>query len=169
MKMIAVVLACLVTSLLSACATPAAPGAPVSPAATLATAQATLTAVTAKISNQCIVVKPFLSSMVIMNAGNQAALDDLTVASNDIGKVCNLAAAIPTAQSSFTVADLSNAVNAGVPALLRAIGASTLPQDQKTLAQLAVTAAQLALSEALQQVYVPAAPAPVAASAPLAA
>jgi len=158
MKMIAVVLACVVTSLLCACAAPTA----VTPASAAA-AIANLQTQTAK---QCVVIQPFLSSMTIMNQSNPAAVADLKTASDTVGKVCAAFAPTSGAAATFSLTDIQAAVNTGVPALLKVVGASSLSPDQKTAAQLAITAAQLAISEALSNVA-PAATAP--ASVPLAA
>ncbi len=143
-RVFAALAACIVALALSACAAqPIAPVTPASAAAAIAAAKTT-------IGNQCVALGPLLSSATIMNASNPAAVADLNTASDAFGKVCVLAASTPTIQASFTVGDLSTAINAGVPALLRAIGTSTLTPQNKTAAQLAITAAQLALSEALE-------------------
>lgn len=157
MKMIAVVLACLVTSVLSACA---------SGPVTQASAAAAIANLQTQTAKQCVVIQPLLASMIVMNQSNAAAVDDLNIASSTIGKVCAAVAPSSGAPATFSLSDIQTAVNAGVPALLKVVAASSLSPDQKTAAQLAITAAQLAISEALSNVT-PSAPA--AASAAIAA
>jgi hypothetical protein len=154
MKMIAVVLACLVTSLLSACA---APGTPQTAAQLLATVHADIT-------NACNVAGPSLDSIKSMEPGltsDQAAIVD---------KVYTDVTAFCSARSTISVASITDFANTAIPAGLKLVNASSLSQDDKTLIAIGVVALQASLNAALAQ-YNSALPAavPTAASTPLAA
>lgn len=150
MKMIAVVLACLVTSFLSACAST---GTTQTPAQILANFHV-------QVVKACAVAQPTLLSLQAMSA--QLTTDqqaDLAKASEVITMVCSA----PTP----AITSVQDLVNVAVPAAIKIIAASSMKDADKTTAEIALTAASIAVSAALAQ-YVTA-PAAVPASAPVAA
>jgi len=153
MKMIAVVLACLVTSLLSACGTTGTPQ----------TAAQLLATVHTDITTACTVAGPTLASIQTMESGltaDQAAIVD---------KVYTDATAFCSARSTISVASIADFANTAIPAGLKLVNASSLSTDDKTLIAIGVMALQASLNAALAQ-YNSALPAavPTAASAPAA-
>jgi hypothetical protein len=150
MKMIAVVLACLVTSFLSACATPATTQTPAQILANFHT----------QVTKACAVAQPTLLSLQAMSSQLTVAQQaDLAKASEVITTVCSA----PTP----AITSVQDLVNVAVPAAIKIIAASPMKDADKTTAEIALTAASIAVSAALAQyVTVPAAAsAPVAASA----
>lgn len=148
MKMIAVVLACLVTSFLSACAST---GATQTPAQILANFQT-------QVTKACAVASPTLLSLQAMSSqltvGQQT---DLAKASEVVTAVCSAPAPAINSVQDF--------VNVAVPAAIKIIAASPMKDADKTTAEIALTAASIAVSAALAQ-YVTA---PAVASPPVAA
>lgn len=150
MKLIAVVLACAVTSFLSACASP---GTTQTPAQILASFQT-------QVTKACAVAQPTLLSLQAMSA--QLTVEqqaDLARASKVITMVCSA----PTP----AITSVQDLVNVAVPAAIKIIAASSMKDADKTTAEIALTAASIAVSAALAQ-YVTA-PAAAPASAPVAA
>jgi hypothetical protein len=87
----------------------------------------------------------------------------LSTASDKVNAACTALASSST--TPFSTADVTALVNEGVPALIKVIDASKWTTDQKSAAEIALTAAQLAVSTALADyVAAPPASAPVAAS-----
>jgi hypothetical protein len=138
MKITAVVLACFVTSVLAACATPATP------------AQA-VAALQSQVVKQCTIVQPFIVSMQAMQPQLSAdAQTQLAAASTDIAKVCAFASAPASATPvTFSLADVSTLVNSAFPSLIKIVDGSTLSAQEKSTAEIAITAAQLGVSMAL--------------------
>lgn len=104
----------------------------------------------------CAVATPTLASLEAMRpqmTADQAA--DLDKASQVIGQVCSA--------TSINIASVQDLVNVAVPAAIKIIAASPMKDADKTTAEIALTAASVAVSAALAQ-YAPVAP--VAASSP---
>ncbi|WP_208645329.1 hypothetical protein [Paraburkholderia aromaticivorans] len=141
------------------CAAPSA--APQTPAQLVATLQV-------KAQKVCTVSVPFLASMSAMKS--QLSVDAqgyLATASDKVNAAC---ATLESASSSASIPPISTAnigalINDGVPALIKVIDASGWDQKTKDAAEIALTAAQLAVSSALANYSaVPAAIAPDPAS-----
>lgn len=120
-----------------------------------ASAPASQTQVLANVKTQvvkaCAVATPTIASLEAMRpqmTATQAA--DLDKASLIVGNACSA--------SSVSIASAQDLVNVAVPAAIKVIGASSMPEQDKTTAQIALTAAAVAISAELAE-YVPAVPA----------
>lgn len=101
-----------------------------------------------QVKKACAVANPTLLSLQAMSA--QMTVDqvaDLTKASAIITEVCS--ASVPP------IASVQGLVNVAVPAAIRIIAASPMKDADKTTAEIALTAASVAVSAALAQ-YSPA-------------
>jgi hypothetical protein len=131
------------TALFGACST----------TATQTPAQA-LTNLQLQVTKQCTVVQPFLLSMLAMQSQlSPDAVTYLQEASTDLAKGCLIATASPASgvAVTFSLADIGTLVNTGFPSLIKVVDASTLDKDKKAAAEIAITAAQLAISTALAE------------------
>lgn len=127
--------------ILGACATTAPDGTAMTPAQSVAAAQA-------QVAKQCTIVQPFLQSMLAMNSQLSAdAMADLTKAQGYITAGCAYATNPATGPAS--TADVITMVNQGFPMLIKVVDGSNLSKDDKSTAELAITAAQLVLLEKL--------------------
>ena len=119
-----------------------------------------------KAQKVCTVSAPFLKSMTAMKSQlSTDALGYLDVASDKVNAACD-AVANAGPISTDKIAAL---VNDGVPALIKVIDQSSLDKDAKAAAEIALTAAQLAVSNALADyLSTPAVVAPEPASATIA-
>jgi hypothetical protein len=133
MKRLTLLAAGIVALVLSACAT-------VAPEQAAATLQA-------QAKKQCIVVQPFLSSMLAMQS--QLSPDAIAKLTDVSGKVSTACAFASSSGASFSLADVQTFANDAIPALIKVIDASAMDQSQKTAAEIAVTAAQVALATAI--------------------
>lgn len=106
-----------------------------------------------QVVKQCAVVTPFLASMTAMQSQLSAdAQSQLEHTSADVSKVCAFAStAASGAAVSFTLADVQTFANSAIPALIRLIDLSPLNTAQKSAAEIAITAAQLAVSTAIAE------------------
>ncbi|MDB5985156.1 MAG: hypothetical protein JWR16_209 [Nevskia sp.] len=162
MKSIAIILACFVTLMLGACATAPATTTPATggvvatlPALTpeqIATAK--IAALVKKVNQQCGVVQPFLLSLSSAQSQlNDTALGYVATASKYTAEACSAAAAYmaaPAGAPTFNLASVQDALNLGVPALVKAVDSSTtMTKQQKATAEILISAAQLALAEAV--------------------
>lgn len=144
MKKLMLLAAGLVLSIVFAgCAAPSA--APQTPAQLVATVQV-------KAQKVCTVSAPFLASMSAMKS--QLSVDAqgyLATASDKVGAACTTLenASSSPAVPPISTANISALVNDGVPALIKVIDASGWDQKTKDAAEIALTAAQLAVSSAL--------------------
>lgn len=104
-----------------------------------------------QVKKQCIVVQPFLSSMTAMQSQlSPDAIEKLAGVSTEVSKVCAFADSTASGVAvSFSLADVQTFANEAIPSLIKVIDASALDQGQKTAAELAVTAAQVALATAI--------------------
>lgn len=151
----------LVTSVLAACATspttaPASDGAVVSTLPTQTPEQVAATKIAAlaqSVNKQCGVVQPFLLSLSSAQSQlNDTALGYVATASKYTATACSAAAAYAASAGTapFDLASVQDALNLGVPALVQAVDASTtMSKQQKATAEILITAAQLALAEAV--------------------
>lgn len=122
-----------------------------------------------KAQKVCTVGGPFLASMSAMKSQlSTEAQADLATASDKFSDACTKVASIGAAAAPaapLSTANISSLVNDGVPALIKVIDASSLDPKAKQAAEIALTAAQLAVSSALADyVATPAAIAPDPAS-----
>jgi hypothetical protein len=106
-----------------------------------------------QVVKQCAVVQPFMSSMLAMQSQLSAdAIAQLSQASAGASKVCAFASNAASGVSvSFSLADVQALANQSIPALIRIIDLSPLDQAQKTAAEIAITAAQVAISTAIAE------------------
>ena len=106
-----------------------------------------------QVTKQCLVVQPFMSSMLAMQSQLSAdAIAQLSQASADVSKVCAFAdSAASGVAVSFSLTDVQALANQSIPALIRIVDASPLEQAQKTAAEIAITAAQVAISTAIAE------------------
>lgn len=104
-----------------------------------------------QVVKQCAVVQPFMSSMLAMQSQLSAdAIAQLTQASADVSKVCAFAStAASDAAVTFSIADVQALATQAIPSLIRIIDLSPLDQAQKTAAEIAITAAQVAIATAI--------------------
>jgi hypothetical protein len=104
-----------------------------------------------QVVKQCAVVQPFMSSMLAMQSQLSAdAIAQLSSASAATSKVCAFASnAASGAPVTFSIADVQALANQAIPSLIRIIDLSPLDQAQKTAAEIAITAAQVAISTAI--------------------
>ncbi|WP_433693188.1 hypothetical protein [Paraburkholderia phenoliruptrix] len=103
-----------------------------------------------KAQKVCTVSVPFLNSMTSMKS--QLSVDAqgyLAVASDKVNAACDVVANAGASGAAMSTDKIAALVNDGVPALLKAIDASNLDKDAKAAAEIAITAAQLAVSNAL--------------------
>jgi hypothetical protein len=164
MKKLMLLAAGLVLSIAFAgCAAPSA--APQAPAQLIATLEV-------KAQKVCTVSVPFLASMSAMKS--QLSVDAqgyLATASDKVSAACATLenASLSAAAPPVSTANIGALVNDGVPALIKVIDASTWDQKTKDAAEIALTAAQLAVSSALANyTAAPAVIAPDAASGAIA-
>lgn len=154
MKLIAVVLACLVTSFLSACN---------SAAITNQTPAQLIATIHTDVTNACNVVQPSLNSMKTMEGGLTA--DQIVI----VDKVYSDVTTFCSSRSTISVASVADFANTAIPAGLKLVNASSLTQSDKTLIAIAVMVLQGALNSAVTQynsaIQTVPASAPVAASA----
>lgn len=101
-----------------------------------------------QVVRQCTVVQPFMSSMLAMQSQLSAdAIAKLTDASAQVSKVCAFASTSPpNATATFSLDDVQALVNQAIPQLIKIVDTSPLDQSQKTAAEIAITAAQVALA-----------------------
>lgn len=107
-----------------------------------------------QVTKQCTVVQPFLVSMLAMQSQlSPDAVTYLSEASADVAKGCLIATASPASgvAVTFSLSDVGTMVNTGFPSLIKVVDASTLDKDKKAAAEIAITAAQLAVSTALAE------------------
>jgi hypothetical protein len=104
-----------------------------------------------QVVKQCAVVQPFMSSMLAMQSQLSAdAIAQLSQASAATSKVCAFASnTADGAPVTFSVADVQALATQAIPSLIRIIDLSPLDQAQKTAAEIAITAAQVAISTAI--------------------
>ncbi|WP_250481920.1 hypothetical protein [Caballeronia sp. NCTM5] len=104
-----------------------------------------------QVVKQCAVVQPFLSSMTAMQSQlSSDAIAQLAQASADVSKVCAFASnTAEGAPVTFSIADVQALANQAIPSLIRIIDLSPLDQAQKTAAEIAITAAQVAIATAI--------------------
>jgi hypothetical protein len=139
-KLFAALAAGVVLLALSACGA-TAPAAPQTPTQLLSTLQV-------KAQKVCTVSVPFLASMSAMKSQlSTDAQGYLATASDKVNAACTALAS--SNATPFSTADVTALVNEGVPALIKVIDASNWTKDQKSAAEIALTAAQLAVSSAL--------------------
>lgn len=101
-----------------------------------------------QVTKACTVAKPTLLSLQAMSAQMTAdQVADLAKASSIVTEVCS--ASVPP------IASVQDLVNVAVPAAIKIIAASPLNDADKTTAEIALTAASVAVSAALAE-YVPA-------------
>jgi len=116
--------------------------------------------VQAQVAKACAVANPTLLSLQAMSAQMTAEqVADLNKASGIVTEVCSTPAPVINSVQDF--------VNVAVPAAIKIIAASSMKDADKTSAEIALTAASIAVSAALAQ-YAPAA-SPVPASGAVAA
>lgn len=147
-RFFAVVLACLLTSILAACpATTAIPGQTPQQAAA-----AKVLAFATTVNKQCGVALPFLGSMTMLQT-DPAALQTMQTVTNDANKICNVAASIVKpplgVTAAFDFASVQTFVNSEIPTLLGIVKASKLDDNYKTAAEIGIAGAQVAISMAL--------------------
>ncbi len=148
MKMIAVVLACLVTSFLSACASTGSTQTPAQVAA----------AVQAQISKACAVASPTLASLQAMSS--QMTVDQQAA----LNKISAGAAELCTSNGAINTSSINAFVQTAMPAAIQAISQSSLSAQDKTTVEIGLLAFQTALSAALAQYAAPAVVAPASAA-----
>jgi hypothetical protein len=104
-----------------------------------------------QVVKQCAVVQPMITSMLAMQSQLSAdAIAQLSQASAATSKVCAFASnAASGAPVTFSVADVQALATQAIPSLVRIIDLSPLDQAQKTAAEIAITAAQVAISTAI--------------------
>jgi hypothetical protein len=107
-----------------------------------------------KVSKQCTVIQPFLLSLSAAQSQlSDQAITYVVTASKYTAQGCSAAVAYlasPSGTGTLSLAEVSTMVNSGVPALIKAVDASsTMNKDEKAAAEIAITAAQLAISTAL--------------------
>lgn len=111
----------------------------------------TLAQLTAQVKTQCAVVQPFIVSMQAaqsqLNADAQA---DLAVVQAKVTQVCSVVTA--DASTTVTTPSIQDMVTAGFPALIKVVDASNLSQSDKGKIELAIAAAQAAVSLELAKV-----------------
>ncbi|MFM0435883.1 hypothetical protein PQQ84_05440 [Paraburkholderia strydomiana] len=103
-----------------------------------------------KAQKVCTVSVPFLNSMTAMKS--QLSVDAqgyLAVASDKVNAACDIVANAGSSASPISTDKITALVNDGVPALIKVIDESSLDKDAKAAAEIALTAAQLAVSNAL--------------------
>jgi hypothetical protein len=111
-----------------------------------------------KAQKVCTVSVPFLSSMSAMKSQlSTDAQGKLATASDKIGAACTKVANAGSGASvpPISTANINALVNDGVPALIKVIDASGWDQKAKDAAELALTAAQLAVTTALADYVTP--------------
>lgn len=101
-----------------------------------------------QVAKACAVAKPTLLSLQAMSVQMTAdQVAELAKASSIVSEVCS--ASVPP------IASVQDLVNVAVPAAIRIIAASPMKDADKTTAEIALTAASVAVSAALAQ-YAPA-------------
>jgi hypothetical protein len=119
-----------------------------------------------KAQKVCTVSVPFLTSMTAMKSQLSAdAQGYLAVASDKVNAACDVVANAGASAGPISLDKVTALVNDGVPALIKVIDESNLDKDAKAAAEIALTVAQLAVSNALADyLSTPAAGAPDPAS-----
>lgn len=98
----------------------------------------------------CTVSVPFLKSMTAMKSQlSRDAQGYLAVASDKVDAACDAVADAGTSTGPISTDKIAALINDGVPALIKVIDGSSLDKDAKAAAEIALTAAQLAVSNAL--------------------
>lgn len=146
-RLVQFVLMSLGALLMAACAAPTTTtlvaATPVDPATALANLKTV-------VAQKCVIAQPFLTSMMAMQSQlSPQAITDLTLAQSKLAPVCILAT---QSTAPLTVADVQNLVDTGIPKLISVVDASSLSKQDKTAAELALTAAELAISMQLAKV-----------------
>ncbi|MFM0738570.1 hypothetical protein PQQ51_15120 [Paraburkholderia xenovorans] len=101
-----------------------------------------------KAQKVCAVGVPLVATMTAMNSNLSAqAQRYLATAAETMNASCVTLAS--SSSAPLPEADIIALIDDGVPALIKVIGASNWTTDQKSAAQIALTAAQLAVSTAL--------------------
>jgi hypothetical protein len=144
-KLFAAVAACLVASVLTACAS-----APSQSAAQVAADIHT------QVVKACAVIQPTMASLSAMQAQLPADVQA------DLGKAQPIVSAVCSAPA-VQVASVQDLVNVAFPAAIKIVAASPMKDADKTTAEIALTAASVAVSAALAQ-YAPAVAAPASAA-----
>jgi hypothetical protein len=123
-----------------------------------------------KAQKVCTVSVPFLKSMSAMKSQLSAdAQGFLAVASDKLNAACDVVANAGASAGQISTNKIAALVNDGVPALIKVIDESRLDKDAKAAAEIALTAAQLGVSNALANyLSTPAVLAPEPASAAIA-
>lgn len=146
-KLFAAVAACLVTSiaLLSGCASTGSQS-PAQVAANIHT----------QVVKACAVIQPTMASLAAMQAQLPADVQaDMTKAQPIVSAVCS----VPAAQ----IASVQDLVNVAFPLAIKIVAASPMKDADKATVEIALTAANVAVSAALAQ-YAPAAPVPASSA-----
>jgi hypothetical protein len=103
-----------------------------------------------KAQKVCTVSVPFLKSMTAMKSQlSTDAQGYLAVASDKVNAACDVVATAGASAGPISTDKIAALVNDGVPALIKVIDESSLDKDAKAAAEIALTAAQLAVSNAL--------------------
>jgi len=103
-----------------------------------------------KAQKVCTVSMPFLKSMTAMKSQlSTDAQGFLAVASDKVNAACDVVANAGASAGPISTDKIAALVNDGVPALIKVIDESSLDKDAKVAAEIALTAAQLAVSNAL--------------------
>ncbi|MFP3428719.1 hypothetical protein SB781_03115 [Paraburkholderia sp. SIMBA_061] len=104
----------------------------------------------------CTVSAPFLKSMTAMKSQlSTDAQGYLAVASDKVNAACDVVANAGASAGPISTDKISALVNDGVPALIKVIDESSLDKDAKAAAEIALTAAQMAVSNALANYLAP--------------
>lgn len=101
-----------------------------------------------QVTKACLVATPTIASLEAMKPQMTVAqAADLDKAAGIVSQACSMA--------SLNIASVQDLVNVAVPAAIKVISASNLSEQDKTTAEIALTAASVAVSAALAQ-YAPA-------------
>jgi hypothetical protein len=103
-----------------------------------------------KAQKVCTISAPFLKSMTAMKSQlSTDAQGYLAVASDKVNAACDVVPNAGASVGSISTDKIAALVNDGVPALIKVIDESSLDKNAKSAAEIALTAAQLAVSSAL--------------------
>jgi hypothetical protein len=103
-----------------------------------------------KAQKVCTVSVPFLKSMTAMKSQlSTDAQGYLAVASDKVNAACDVVANAGASAGAISTDKITALINDGLPALITVIDESSLDKDAKAAAEIALTAAQLAVSKAL--------------------
>lgn len=109
-----------------------------------------------KVAKACAVIQPTMASLAAMQAQLPADVQaDMAKAQPIISVVCSAPA--------IQIASIQDLVNVAFPLAIKIVAASPMKDADKTTAEIALTAANVAVSAALAQ-YVPAAPVPASSA-----